>query len=119
MAYSPITSVFNDAYIAEVYESYRQDPTSVEESWRQFFRLAEGLGGVVQQAPAAAGASDPELLRKSAGAAALVHAIRLFGHLAVPLDPLGSAPLGAQELTPEFHGISEADLDQVPAAALG
>src|SRR5215208_2028324 len=120
MAYSPITSVFNDAYIAEVYESYRRDPASVEESWRQFFRMAEGLGGVVQQSqPAAAGASDPELLRKSAGAAALVHAIRLFGHLAVPLDPLGSAPLGAQELTPEFHGITEADLDQVPAAALG
>jgi 2-oxoglutarate dehydrogenase E1 component len=123
MAYSPITSVFNDAYIAEVYESYRSDPTSVEESWRQFFRMAEGLSGVVQPQPGGQeqpqASSDPALLRKTAGAAALVHAIRIFGHLAVSLDPLGSPPLGAQELTPEFHGITEADLQQVPAAALG
>src|SRR4051812_2614923 len=116
MSYSPITSVFNDAYIAEVYESYRRDPASVEESWRQFFRMAEGLGGLVQpqQPDGQAQQSDPVLLRKTAGAASLVHAIRQFGHHAVALDPLGSPPIGAQELTPEFHGIVEADLAQVP-----
>ena len=33
------------------------------------------------------------------------------------LDPLGSPPPGGPELTPEFHGISEADLesDATPA----
>ncbi len=112
----PITSIFNDGYIAEAYESYRRDPASVDESWRQFFRFAQSLGG----APAAgAGAADPALLRKTAGAASLVHAIRQFGHLGVAIDPLGTPPLGARELTPEFHGITEADLDAVPAAALG
>ena len=98
-SYSPITSVFNDAYIAEMYESYRRDPASVEESWRQFFRMAEGLGGLVQQGGAAAtgdGAAEPERLRKAAGAASLVNAIRHYGHLSVPLDPLGSPPLGAE-----------------------
>ncbi|HZF69211.1 MAG TPA: 2-oxoglutarate dehydrogenase E1 component [Gemmatirosa sp.] len=116
-----ITSVFNDAYIAEAYEAYRRDPASVDESWRQYFRAAESLSTVVGGASAAngAGPASADALRKAAGAASLVGAIREYGHLAVQLDPLGSAPPGAQELTPEFHGITEADLEDVPAAALG
>ena len=110
-----ITSVYNDGYIAEMYESYRRDPSSVEESWRQFFRFAESLSGTA----AAGGTADPEILRKTAGAASLIQAIRHFGHLAVQIDPLGTPPMGAPELTPEFHGITEADLAQIPGAALG
>jgi 2-oxoglutarate dehydrogenase E1 component len=64
-------------------------------------------------------ATDSGYLRKVAGAAALVDAIRQFGHMAVRLDPLGSNPTGAAELTPGFHGITEADLALVPAFALG
>jgi 2-oxoglutarate dehydrogenase E1 component len=110
-----ITSVFNDAYIAEAFESYRRDPASVDESWRQYFRTAEALAGIV----GGAGAADPDLLRKAAAAAALVQGIREHGHLAVRLDPLGAEPLGARELTPEYYGIAESDLALVPASALG
>jgi 2-oxoglutarate dehydrogenase E1 component len=113
MSSLPISSVFNDGYVAEQYDRYRQDPGAVDESWRQFFRLAESLGGT------AGGAADPELLRKTAAAAHLVQHIREYGHLAVPLDPLGTPPPGASELTPEFHGLTEADLRQIPGAALG
>jgi len=111
----PISSAFNDGYIAEQYEVYRRDPASVDESWRQFFRFAESLSGTV--APAA-GDHDAAVLRKAAGAGALVAAIRRYGHFAVPIDPLGSPPIGAAELTPEYHGITEADLRDVPATAL-
>ena len=117
MSSAPITSVYNDGYIAEVYEAYRRDPASVDESWRQFFRFAEQLGG--KGTTATTVAADPVYLRKVAGAAALVDAIRQYGHLAVQLDPLGSPPAGAAELLPEFHGITEADLHLVPALALG
>ena len=52
-----ITSVFNDAYIAEAFESYRRDPASVDESWRQYFQTAEalaaGIAGGAQPASAA------------------------------------------------------------------
>src|SRR6476619_4159424 len=113
-SFPPATTIFNDAYIAEAFERYQRDPSSVDESWRQFFRAAQSLAG----APAA-GAADEALLRKTAGAAALVDAIRQYGHLAVQLDPLGSPPPGAAELMPEFHGITEADLQLVPALALG
>jgi 2-oxoglutarate dehydrogenase E1 component len=114
----PITTSFNDAYIAEVYEAYRRDPTSVDDSWRQFFEVAQRFAGGA--APAVGGGpADPVLLKKAAGAAALMQATRSYGHFAVPLDPLGTPPLGAPELTPEFHGITEGDLDLVPGSALG
>jgi 2-oxoglutarate dehydrogenase E1 component len=112
--FPPTTSVFNDGYIAEMYESYRRDPSSVDESWRQYFRTAESLAG-----SAAAPQSDDRLLRKAAAAASLAEAIREYGHLAVQLDPLGSPPPGAMELTPDFHGIKEGELADVPASALG
>ena len=116
--FPPTTTVFNDGYIAETYEAYRRDPSSVDESWRQFFRTAESLTGIVG-AGSGGGAADAALLRKTAGAAALVDAIRHYGHLAVQLDPLGAVPPGAAELTPEFHGITEQELADVPASALG
>ena len=118
MSSEPITSVFNDGYIAEAYESFRRDPSSVDESWRQFFRFAEQLSGVTGAAPAPAGAFDAELLRKVAGAASLVDSIRAYGHLAADTDPLGNRPPGTPELTPEFHGLTEADLQTIPGAAL-
>jgi 2-oxoglutarate dehydrogenase E1 component len=113
MSNVPITSAFNDGYIAGMYEQYRRDPASVEESWRQFFRFAESISGVRGQS-----AIDESLLRKVAGAAALLGAVQRYGHLAVQLDPLGAPPLGAAELRPEFHGITESDLAEIPAAAL-
>ena len=112
------TSAFNDGYIAEQFEAFRADPTSVDESWRQFFHLANQFAGGAATA-ATSGDVDPELPRIAASAASLAQNIRIFGHLAVPLDPLGTSPLGAAELTPEYHKISATDLSRVPAGALG
>src|SRR6185503_8468706 len=117
MSSLPITSAFNDGYIAGLYESFLRDPASVDSSWRQYFSLAQSIAGTGAGAPA--GANDPAYLRKVAGAAGLVQAIRQYGHLDVQLDPLGSPPLSAAELKPEFHGISSADLETIPGAALG
>src|SRR5213593_5255195 len=109
MSSDPITGVFNDGYITEAYEAYRRDPASVDESWRQFFRFAESIAGTAPPAaigePSQAGL-DPAFLRNVAGAAELVDAIRSYGHLAVPLDPLGTPAEGTPELTPEFHGLT-------------
>src|SRR5256885_14274023 len=122
MSSNPITGAFNDGYITEAYEAYRRDPSSVDESWRQFFRFAESLSGV--PAPASSeetlhGTTDSQLLSKVAAAAKLVDSIRNFGHLAVSLDPLGTPAEGTPELTPEFHGLSDQDLENIPGAALG
>src|SRR5580765_1685151 len=124
MSSNPITGVFNDGYISEAYEAYRRDPASVDESWRQFFRFAESLGGAPAAPPTpgeapVAGQLDPAFLREIAGAGELVDAIRSYGHMAVPLDPLGTPPEGTPELTPEFHGLSEEHLASIPGIALG
>ena len=121
---SAITSVFNDGVVAEQFERYRRDPASVDETWRQYFRVAESLfAGTAPAAatdtPAATAALDVALLSKVAAAASLQQAIRMFGHYAVQLDPLGTPPAGADELSPEFHGLTEADLARIPGAALG
>ena len=124
-----ITSVFNDGIIAEQFERYRLDPTSVDETWRQYFRVAESLfaSGVAGVATAAAAPSpvpatasmDLSLMAKVAAAASLQQAIRNYGHYAVQLDPLGSPPAGAEELSLGFHGLSEDDLQRIPGAVLG
>ncbi len=114
MSTLPILSPFNDGYVAEQYETYRRDPAAVDDSWRQFFRFAESLGGGRVSPPA-----DTASLRKVAGAAGLVQAIRQHGHFAVSLDPLGSPAGGAAELTAAFHGITDEDLAPIPGAAVG
>jgi 2-oxoglutarate dehydrogenase E1 component len=123
MSNDPITGAYNDALIAEAYEAYRRDPSSVDESWRQFFRFAESIAGATSPAagagPSAAGEFDPAFLRDVAAAAELVDAIRSYGHMAVQLDPLGTEPEGAPELTLEFHGLSEEHLHSIPGIALG
>ncbi len=133
MSSDPITGVYNDAYIAEVFEAFQRDPSSVDASWRQFFRMAQSLGGgggvplepltheslAHETAHVGTTTVDRSVLRKVAGAAALAHAIRQYGHLDVQLDPLGTPALGAMELSPIFHRITEPDLTEVPASALG
>jgi 2-oxoglutarate dehydrogenase E1 component len=111
----PVSSVFNDAYVAEAYDAFRRDPASVDESWRQFFRFAAEYGG----GASGAAAPDQDFARIVAGVARYTNAIRQYGHFAVQLDPLGTPPPGAAELTPAFHGITEADLEKVSGASLG
>ena len=144
-----LTSVFNDGYIAEQFEQFRRDPGSVDETWRQYFRVAESLfASGAASAPASSNGAhavsaptvdrtsgaqpttehpsvaqpsavaDITTLQKAAAASALQAAIRNYGHFAVQLDPLGAAPPGAAELTPEFHGITQADLEALPGALL-
>jgi len=79
MSSNPITGVYNDGYIKEAYDAFRRDPASVDESWRQFFRFAESLGGAAPSTtpapPTTAGQLDPAFLRDIAAAAELVDAI--------------------------------------------
>jgi len=117
MTSAPILGVYNDGFVAGIYEHYRRDPETVDASWRQFFHFAESLAGI--GAPVTTVAADVTYLRRVAGAAALMDAIRIYGHFAVRTDPLGSPPTGAAELQPSFYGISEEDLSLVPAPALG
>src|SRR5438270_4022824 len=79
-------------------------------------------------APAAPVAAElptsPELtasaeVSAAAAAAALAQNIRLFGHRAANLDPLGSEPPGDPHLDAGAYGLREQDLANLPASVVG
>lgn len=100
----------NAAYVLELYEKYRLDPESVDPATRAYFS---------RWAPPVDGAVPVVAITRLAGAVQLAAAIRTYGHLAARLDPLGSAPPGHPALSPEFHGLTETDLREMPASVVG
>jgi 2-oxoglutarate dehydrogenase E1 component len=110
----------NAAYVLELYERFRADPASVDEATRAAFErggppFGAEAGAGAAGAPALAG-SD---LAKVVGAVNYADAVRRYGHLGAQLDPLGTPPWGDPSLVPESHGVTEADLRQLPASLVG
>src|SRR5262245_2695642 len=107
----------------ELYERYRADPQSVDDETRAFFDrsapppafLDTGLPPSETsraKTPLTGDVLRPHLV---VGAVTLAQSIRLYGHLAAEIDPLGSRPMGDPALRPETHGVTEADLKALPA----
>ncbi len=118
----------NAGYVLELYDQYLAEPQSVDDETRKFFEtftppsIDQSQPSTSALAPVQAGA-DRALaggvdVAKVAAAVGLANAIREYGHLAVTLDPLGSEPIGAPEILPESHGITEADLAALPATVV-
>ena len=104
----------NAGYVLELYDRYRQDPGSVDAATRAHFEQWTPP----DVAAAATGGASAIDVRSAVGAATLAESIRRYGHLAAQIDPLGSRPTGDPALAPEAHGISEADLQQLPATVV-
>src|SRR5690349_11289461 len=100
----------NAGYVLELYDRYLDDPSAVDEATRRYFASfsppttsdANDVPAAAVSAPVSTSAVD---VQKIAGAVNLAYGIREYGHLAVPLDPLGSARPGAPEVSPETYGI--------------
>ena len=109
----------NAGYVLELYDRFVADPSSVDDETRQFFAnfSPSVLQGQASSAPATGLAGVD--VAKVAAVVALATGIREYGHLAVPLDPLGSSPPGAPELDPAHYGLTEDDLRSMPAAVVG
>ena len=118
----------NAGYVLELYDRYRDDPSSVDPETRAMFDRVdpvevESLATARPRAgapPVATSAPTGPIYDVSAvvGAAALAQAIRDYGHLDVQLDPLGTPPHGAPELHPTFYGMTEAQLATLPAESV-
>lgn len=110
----------NAGYVFELYERYQRNPDSVDPATRQAFAewTPVDAGAPGQLAPGAAAAAPPHL-QLAVAAFNLAQSIRRYGHLAAQLDPLGSTPLGDPSLAPAAHGVSDADLQQLPASLIG
>jgi 2-oxoglutarate dehydrogenase E1 component len=101
-------SGLNRGYVLELYDKYRQDPSSVDPRTRALFE---------QWTPAEESTASVEGIpvQKIVGAVNLAQSIRRYGHLAAQLDPLGGRPTGDPSLLPQTHGVTEDDLRRLPA----
>jgi 2-oxoglutarate dehydrogenase E1 component len=115
---------YNAGYADQLYERRLRDqgvvPPSLADPELNGFSIATAAPATAAPAPRAAdSARTAGLLHTAAAAGALAEDFRTLGHLLVPIDPLGSEPPGHPSLTLEFHDVTEAELAQVPAAAIG
>ncbi|MGH9328590.1 MAG: 2-oxoglutarate dehydrogenase E1 component [Terriglobia bacterium] len=102
----------NAGLAAELYERFRRDPGSLDAETRAFFEKA-GAPPALSHAPAGNLAVE-----KIVAAVNLAESIRKFGNLAAELDPLGSKLPGDPSLLPETHGLTEAELRELPATII-
>ncbi|MFO0995944.1 MAG: 2-oxoglutarate dehydrogenase E1 component [Alphaproteobacteria bacterium] len=128
----------NTTFVAQLYQCYLSDPSSVDPSWTAFFKdLGDDARAILLDLQGASwapretavigvngGAARPAAAPVSADAvrAAAVEAIRarvlvrsyrVRGHLEAQLDPLGVAARKTYpELDPKTYGFTEADLDR-------
>jgi 2-oxoglutarate dehydrogenase E1 component len=100
--------------IADLYEAYKQDPNSVDSSWRDFLKgfdfsqtwLGEG-------APAGAVSSDSAHVQKEMAVISLIKAFRSRGHLLSKTNPVRERKDRQPRLGLTDYALSDADLDTV------
>ncbi|MDQ3171364.1 MAG: 2-oxoglutarate dehydrogenase E1 component [Acidobacteriota bacterium] len=108
----------NRGYVLELYERFRRDPKSVDPETRAAFATWQPTDEVAAPASPASPAlpASPIVF---VGLVSLADSIRRYGHLAAALDPLGSARLGDPALELSTYGLTEQDLEQLPASLVG
>jgi len=114
----------NLGYVLELYERFKEDPSSVDEEARDFFETwRPPQNGSLTGAASANGRTAPESVEldveKAVGASKHVRHIRDFGHRAAHLDPLGGEPPGDPTLDPTFYRITDGDLETLPTLVIG
>ena len=124
----------NAAYVEQLYESYLLDPGSVGGQWSLYFESLPGVNGkdvkdvphsiirdnfrnlalhkVIARAPSEVAA--PEKVIKQRKVLQLINAYRFRGHQIARFDPLDVREIpDIPELSLDFYGLTEADLDTV------
>ena len=112
MSHGTVANRLNLDAIEAAYQRWRQDPESVDLSWRYFFEGFE-LGAAqptVPRAAAADGASQTAIVR-------LIYAYRDLGHFLAHLDPLSEARISHPLLELSEFGFTDADLDRTFSTA--
>ncbi|CAM8936940.1 unnamed protein product [Rhodiola kirilowii] len=107
---SKLTDSFLDGtssvYLEELQRMWEADPSSVDESWDNFFR------NFVGQAATSPGISG-QTIQESMRLLLLVRAYQVNGHMKANLDPLGLEERKyAEDLNLDLYGFTEADLDR-------
>ncbi len=118
-------------YIDDLYVQYVRDPTSVSETWRQYFEQFLVVGGSRDGKKTNGALVDKRSAENRQGSTGdestdqalwlsriqdrvnnLVREYRVRGHLVANLDPLGFDRPDSPELSPEVYGLSDDDLSR-------
>ncbi len=137
-AYKANTYLFggNAPYVEEMYENYLANPSSVPDSWRDYFDALQHVpaldGSDTQDVPhqpvinafaerakkggtkVVVASADPEMGRKHTAVQQLIAAYRNVGQRWADLDPLKRTERdNIPELDPAFYGFNDADQEAV------
>lgn len=103
----------NTQYIGEMYDKFKQDPASVDETWQFFFKgyeFSQGGDPSFQgggRAVAGASRSASQAGGLDAKVESYINFIRKMGHLSANLNPLEAKPELHPELKPEAYGLGQ------------
>jgi 2-oxoglutarate dehydrogenase E1 component len=108
----------NAGYVLELYERYQADPSSVDPESQAFFATwtPPTLNGAATAATPAGTSVDASRIL---AAAQYAQALRAYGHQAAQVAPVGDVRPAPRELAGETWGVSDADLDSLPASIVG
>ncbi len=99
------------AFSEDLYAAWLADPRSVPENWQQYF-ASLGIGaGVSPRDAAAMGQRQLELAERQNRVDQLIRNYRVRGHNIARLNPLGPPPPPPRELTLDFYGFTDDDLE--------
>ncbi len=102
-------------YIDELYQAYKKDPDSVDETWKRFF---EGFDFNMQQygtdgASMAEGAVSSDKIKKEIAVRNLIDGYRSRAHLVSDTNPVRQRKDRKARLSLSDYNLTEADLDTV------
>src|SRR5438132_1200804 len=100
----------NATYIDGIYRQFKQDPGSVDPSWRAFF---EGYEFATSASEGSGESEGTGTGHDNAKVEAFINAYRHLGHLSAHLNPLAAAPSIAPNMTPEYHSLKNIAGDAV------
>jgi len=98
--------------IADLYEAYKQDPNSVDSSWRDFFKGFDFSQTWLTEAPVG-NAADSAHVQKEMAVISLIKAFRSRGHLLSKTNPVRERKDRQPRLGLADYALSDADLDTV------
>ncbi len=98
--------------IADLYEAYKQDPNSVDSSWRDFFKGFDFSQTWLTDAPVG-NAADSAHVQKEMAVISLIKAFRSRGHLLSKTNPVRARKDRQPRLGLTDYALSDADLDTV------
>ena len=98
--------------IADLYDAYKQDPNSVDSSWRDFFKGFDFSQTWLTDAPMG-NAADSAHVQKEMAVISLIKAFRSRGHLLSNTNPVRARKDRQPRLGLTDYALSDADLDTV------